>query len=84
MSCEPLLAALGDLNLAGIGWVIAGGENGRACRPVAAKWIRQSRNGCGRQSVPFFIKQWGRPTPKSEGRMLDGRTWDEMPLAMSP
>jgi protein gp37 len=53
LSCEPLLAALGDLNLAGTGWVIAGGENGRAYRPVAAEWIRQLRDGCGRQSVPF-------------------------------
>jgi hypothetical protein len=63
LSSEPLRAALGDLNLARIGWVIAGGENGRAYRPVAAEWIRQLRDGCGRQSVPFFIKQWGRRRP---------------------
>jgi protein gp37 len=74
LSCEPLLAALGEVDLAGIGWVIAGGESGRAHRPVDAEWVRQLRDGCGRQGVPFFFKQWGAPTPKSGGRLLDGRT----------
>jgi len=79
LSCEPLLAALGEVDLAGIGWVIAGGESGRAHRLVSHEWVRQLRDDCGRQSVPFFFKQWGGATPKSGGRMLDGRTWDEMP-----
>jgi protein gp37 len=79
LSCEPLLAPLGSLDLAGVGWVIAGGESGRAYRPVDAEWIRQLRDACARQSVPFFFKQWGGLTPKSGGRALDGRTWDEMP-----
>lgn len=79
LSCEPLLASLGDLDLMGIGWMIAGGESGRSYRPVAADWVRELRDACARQSVPFFFKQWGGPTPKSGGRTLDGRTWDEMP-----
>ncbi len=71
------------MDLAGIGWVIAGGESGRGFRPVGAGWVRELRDACGTQSVPFFFKQRGGPAPKSGGRMLDGRTWDEMPLACS-
>lgn len=84
LSCEPLLAPLGDVYLAGIDWVIAGGESGRGYRPVAAEWVRQLRDACTRQSVPFFFKQWGGPTPKSGGRLLDGRTWDDMPRIRPP
>lgn len=79
LSCEPLLAALGELPLTGIDWVIAGGESGRGYRPVDPDWVRQLRDACTRQSVPFFFKQWGGPTSKSGGRLLDGRTWDEKP-----
>jgi protein gp37 len=56
LSCEPLLAPLRDVDLTGIGWVIAGGESGRAYRPVGADWVRELRDACGRQSVPFFFK----------------------------
>jgi protein gp37 len=62
-----------------VDWVIAGGESGPAYRRVAVEWVSQLRDACQRQSVPFFFKQWGGLTPKSGGRMLDGRTWDEMP-----
>jgi protein gp37 len=79
LSCEPLLATLGDPDLKGVDWVIAGGESGPAYRPVAVEWVSQLRDACHQQSVPFFFKQWGGLTPKSGGRMLDGRTWDEMP-----
>jgi protein gp37 len=81
LSCEPILGSLGNLELARIGWVIAGGESGREYRPVALEWIREIRDQCQDQQVPFFFKQWGGPTPKSGGRLLDGRTWDQMPLA---
>ena len=80
LSCEPLLAPLGHLDLSGIDWVIAGGESGRGFRPVAMEWVRQLRDACEYQSVPFFFKQWGGLTPKSGGRTLDGRTWNEMPM----
>jgi protein gp37 len=80
LSCEPLLAPLGDVDLTGIDWVIAGGESGRRYRPVEPAWIRQVRDSCQRQNVPFFFKQWGGLTPKSGGRILDGRTWDDMPV----
>jgi protein gp37 len=79
ISAEPLLADLGTLDLAGIGWVIAGGESGSGYRPPEAAWFRNLRDRCTDGGVPFFFKQWGGPTPKANGRMLDGRTWDEMP-----
>lgn len=79
LSCEPLLGPLPDLNLTGIGWVIAGGESGPGHRPVDEAWVRGIRDTCVRADVPFFFKQWGGRVPKSGGRILDGRTWNGMP-----
>src|ERR1700761_5124805 len=79
LSCEPLLGPLNHLPLEGINWVIAGGESGPNARPVAAEWIEDLRDQCSAAGVPFFFKQWGGRTPKSKGRQLDGRTWDETP-----
>ena len=79
LSCEPLLGALGELNLVGIDWVIAGGESGPKARPVKVEWIREIRDQCSAAKVPFHFKQWGGRTSKSGGRELDGRTWDEFP-----
>lgn len=79
ISAEPLLGLLGGLDLAGIRWVIAGGESGPYARPVDIAWLRQLRDQCTSRDVAFFFKQWGGRTPKNGGRMLDGRTWDELP-----
>lgn len=79
LSCEPLLGPLESLDLAGIGWVIVGGESGPGCRPMAPGWVREIRDRCQDAQVPFFFKQWGGRTPKAGGRELDGRTCDEMP-----
>ena len=79
LSCEPLLGPLDGIDLAGIGWVIAGGESGSSYRPVDITWVRGIRDACLEVSVPFFFKQWGGRTPKMLGRELDGRTWDEYP-----
>jgi len=79
LSCEPLIGCLGDLDLSGIGWVIAGGESGPGCRPLDASWVRAIRDTCTSASVPFFFKQWGGRTPKAGGRELEGRVWNEMP-----
>jgi protein gp37 len=79
LSCEPLIGPLPGLDLTDIGWVIAGGESGAQARPVAADWVADLRDQCVTDSVPFFFKQWGGRTPKARGRLLDGRTWDEMP-----
>ena len=79
ISAEPLLGELGKLDLSGIDWLIAGGESGAQHRPVRAEWLRDLRDRCVEAGVPFFFKQWGGHRPKSGGRLLDGRTWDEMP-----
>lgn len=79
LSCEPLLGPLGKMNLDGIDWVIAGGESGHGARSADPDWFRDIRDQCLSAGVAFFFKQWGGRTPKSGGRELDGRTWDEMP-----
>lgn len=80
LSLEPLLGPLGALDLAGIHWVIAGGESGPGARPVRAEWLRSIRDTCRTQTVAFFFKQWGGRSPKSGGNMLDGRQWLEYPI----
>jgi len=84
LSAEPLLGPLTGLDLAGIGWVIAGGESGPGYRPPDPAWIRGIRDQCTAAAVPFFFKQWGGATPRAGGRDLDGRTWDQMPATTIP
>lgn len=79
LSIEPLLGPIPQLPLSGVHWVIVGGESGGRRREMAVVWARQIRDECLAAGVPFFFKQWGGRTPKSRGRILDGRTWDEMP-----
>ncbi|MFI1621830.1 DUF5131 family protein [Streptomyces lydicus] len=80
LSCEPLLGPLEGLDLGGIDWVIAGGESGPRHRPLDESWVTGIRDACVEAQVAFFFKQWGGRTPKSQGRELQGRTWDQMPL----
>ncbi|GAA0736827.1 phage Gp37/Gp68 family protein [Dactylosporangium roseum] len=82
VSCEPLLGPLDTIDLDGVGWVIAGGESGPRHRPIDPAWVTQLRDRCIAAEVPFFFKQWGGRTPKAGGRLLEGRTWDEMPTPM--
>jgi protein gp37 len=79
LSIEPLLGPLPDLDLVGIDWVIVGGESGPGARPMREEWVLPIRDRCHRQGVPFFFKQWGGVRKKLAGRLLEGRTWDEMP-----
>lgn len=81
LSIEPLLGPITDLNLEGIHWVIVGGESGHHARPMDPAWVRSIRDQCARAGVPFFFKQWGGRRKHLTGRVLDGRTWDQMPLA---
>jgi protein gp37 len=79
ISAEPLLGPLEGLDLSGIDWLIAGGESGPRHRRCDATWVRELRDRCVAEGVAFFFKQWGGARPKSGGRVLDGRTWDELP-----
>ncbi len=79
VSVEPMLGPVPNLSLEGIDWVIAGGESGPGARPILHDWVVDLRERCCHSDVAFFFKQWGGRTPKTGGRLLDGRTWDEMP-----
>lgn len=79
VSAEPLLGPLPSLRLPGLDWVIAGGESGPGARPMEPDWARELRDWCVTEDVAFFFKQWGGANKKRAGRILDGRTWDEMP-----
>lgn len=81
LSLEPLLGPLPDLDLSGIDWVIVGGESGPKARPMDPQWALDLRDQCLHGGVPFFFKQWGGRNKKSAGRVLDGRSWDDMPGA---
>jgi len=79
ISAEPLLDKLPRLPLTGVHWVIVGGESGPRARPIKAEWVREIRDRCIKYNVPFFFKQWGGFHKSRNGRLLDGRIWDEMP-----
>lgn len=80
LSLEPLLGPLPGLNLKGIDWAIVGGESGPGSRAMEADWVIDIRRQCQKAQVAFFFKQWGGVNKKRTGRILEGRTWDEMPL----
>jgi protein gp37 len=82
LSLEPLLGPLPRLNLKGIDWVIVGGESGPGARPIEEEWITDIRDQCRKARVPFFFKQWGGFNKKRNGRLLQGRTWAQMPKRM--
>ena len=79
LSCEPLIGPLVGLSLDSIGWVIVGGESGPGARPMCTEWIEQILSSCRSAGVPFFFKQWGGIRKDLTGRVLHGRTYDEMP-----
>jgi protein gp37 len=83
LSLEPLLGPLPSLDLAGINWVIVGGESGPGFRPLDLDWVRDIRDRCVQLRIPVFFKQIGGRSPKAGGRLLDGRTWDEYPAAVT-
>ncbi len=86
LSVEPLLEDLGEIDLTDIHWVIVGGESGPKARPMKLAWVEDIQRQCQQQGIQFFFKQWGgwgadgkRRSKKANGRLLDGRTWDQMP-----
>ena len=79
LSIEPLLEDLGPINLCGIDWVIVGGESGPGARPMRAAWVDAIRDQCELVGAAFFFKQWGGVQKSKTGRLLNGRTYDDMP-----
>ena len=86
LSCEPLLGDLAGINLAGIDWVITGGESGTRARRTPVEWFRGLRDACIKSGTPFFFKQWGaygedgiRRSKYANGCLLDGMEWKQMP-----
>ncbi len=79
LSVEPLLEDLGQISLDRIDWVIVGGESGRGARPMDKKWVLSIQDQCRRARVAFFFKQWGGVWKRENGRLLSGKTWDELP-----
>ena len=85
ISFEPLLEKLDPVNLAGMDWAIIGGESGANFRPVKEEWITSLIAQCEKQNIPVFFKQWGGFRPKSGGRIINGRTYDQYPkIAAQP
>lgn len=80
LSIEPMIGPIVDLPLEGIHWVIVGGESGPGARPLNPDWVRSVRDRCIQAQVAFFFKQWGGVQKSRFGRLLDDRTWDEMPV----
>jgi len=83
LSFEPLIGPITDVNLTAIDWVIVGGESGPGARPMKEHWALDIRYRCSAAGVPFFFKQWGGTNKKQAGRVLEGRTWDEMPQMLT-
>jgi protein gp37 len=81
LSLEPLLGPLKTLDFDGIHWAIAGGESGPKARPVELEWVRNIRDARIEQGVAFHFKQWGGTNKKRTGRILDDRTWDDLPAS---
>jgi protein gp37 len=83
ISFEPLLGPIPNMSLEGINWAIVGGESGPYARPMDPSWVLSIRDQCAKENVAFFFKQWGGPNKKKTGRLLEGRTWDDKPVAIS-
>jgi protein gp37 len=82
LSIEPLIAPVGKVRLDGIAWVIVGGESGYGARPMKPEWAIDVRNQCIKANVAFFFKQWGGRSPKTGGRLLEGKEWSQFPMKL--
>ena len=84
ISFEPLLGPINKINLSGIAWAIVGGESGPGAREMQNEWAIKLRDQCNEEGVAFFFKQWGGKTPKSGGRLLDGKEENGFPMDIMP
>ena len=80
LSLEPLLSPLPNIDLSSINWVIVGGESGPKARPIEKEWVEDIQRQCQEVQIPFFFKQWGGVNKKEYGRILNGKTYSQMPL----
>lgn len=80
LSIEPLVGEIKNLDLTNIHWVIVGGESGPGARKMDESWVLRIKDICKKFDVPFFFKQWGGVNKKKNGRLLQGRIWDQMPM----
>lgn len=87
VSAEPLVGDLGDVDLTGIHWLIAGAESGKGARPVELAWLRSLRDRCASSGTAFFVKQlgaaWARDTfvggqavARTDPKGTDWSNWD--------
>jgi protein gp37 len=83
VSFEPLLGSVGKVDLSGIDWAIVGGESGPRARPMLEEWAIEIQVQCSAAKVAFFFKQWGGVRPKSGGRLLRGREWNQYPRILN-
>lgn len=79
VSMEPLLGSIYEFPYEHVDWVIVGGESGPYARPMNESWAIEIRNQCIKNGIPFFFKQWGGVNKKKNGRLLEGKYWDESP-----
>ena len=80
ISFEPLLSDIPSFTTGDIDWVIVGGESGPGCRPMKKEWVVNIQRLCTEKKIPFFFKQWGGFRKKKNGRLLENRSWTEMPI----
>lgn len=57
ISYEPALGPLDKIDLAGIDWLIMGGESGPGFRPMDKQWARDIKARCEAAGTAFFYKQ---------------------------
>ncbi len=76
---ERYRGSIPELDLTDIDWVIVGGESGPGARPMKKEWVTDIRDKCLDFNVALVLKRWGGKNRKKAGRLLDGRTWDQVP-----
>ena len=83
ISYEPALGSLNDLDLAGLDWVIYGGESGTGYRQEDKEWAREMNRKCQEAEVAFFHKQ-SSAFRTEIGIELDGHIVRNFPTARVP
>lgn len=79
VSLEPLLGPLPSFDLAGLDWVIVGGESGPKARPMQLPWVLPIRDASVAAGVPFFFKQKGDRRKLPGNDLLQGQHWHQFP-----